>query len=212
MSSQRHLINVLIICFVSMNNLIAIFMIVLLTGCQTSVNKVDSNKDDAVILSLPDTTFGFSKVQITQEIKAGVLHEYKQYYFPNGTIAMQGEFINFTKENWWEEYHVTGKLKSRGPYHHDKKQGDWSMYYENGTLQSIGPFDVDQMHGWWKHYNEVKQIISEGNYENGEKTGYWITYENEITHTEGKYDKGEPVGLWKYYEDNGELESTFDFE
>ncbi|MFT6747870.1 MAG: antitoxin component YwqK of YwqJK toxin-antitoxin module [Glaciecola sp.] len=55
-------------------------------------------------------------------------------------------------------------------------------------------------------------MISEGNYENGEKTGYWITYENEITHTEGKYDKGEPVGLWKYYKDNGELESTFDFE
>ncbi|MFT6716074.1 MAG: antitoxin component YwqK of YwqJK toxin-antitoxin module, partial [Saprospiraceae bacterium] len=116
-----------------MKNVFLLFILTLLTACQTGSENPNKN-DNANFRALPDTTFGFSKVQITQEIKKGVLHEYKQYYFPDGSIAMQGEFVNFVKENWWEEYHATGKIKSRGTYVNNKKQGDWMMYFENGNL------------------------------------------------------------------------------
>jgi len=192
-----------------MRNGFYILILFLLISCQDSLENPVHNESKT---SLPDTSLGFSRIKIIQELRNGLLHEYKHFYFQNGTIAMQGGFINFVRENWWEEFYVTGKIKSKGNYTEGKKQGDWIMYFESGTLQSLGPFDNGKMQGWWKHYNEKKQMISEGNYSEGKKQGYWISYQNETIHTEGKYEKGEAVGLWKYYKKDGQLESTFDFE
>jgi len=212
MSRQRHEVQVLFPSFVVMKNIISALIVLVLSSCNVGLESTADQSKPTRDHELTDTTCGYAKVQITQEIKKGALHEYKQYYFLDGSIAMQGEFIDFKKENWWEEFHAAGKVKSRGSYANDLKQGEWLYYFENSGLQSIGSFDNDQMTGWWKHFNNRNQIISEGNYFPGKKTGFWITYENETTHTEGKYENGEAVGLWKYYDKQGKLESTFDFE
>lgn len=189
-----------------------ILLTLFVSGCSFNNQVEDDKKEVNAIKALPDTTFGFAKVHITQEMKNGALHEYKQYYFPDGSIAMQGQLVNFKKENWWEEFHANGKLKCKGSYLGGKKQGDWFFYYDTGFLQKTGAFDNDELHGWWKKYNEKNEIVSEGNYSTGKKQGYWISYKNEKKHTEGNYESGEPSGLWKYYKSNGELENTFDFE
>jgi len=209
MSRRRHHIKVLIISFVCMRNIFHIFILFLLVSCQAGL---ENSVPDESKPHLPDTSLGFSKIKIIQEVKNGFLHEYKRFYFQNETIAMQGGFINLVKENWWEEFYVTGKIKSKGNYLQGKKQGDWIMYFESGTLQSHGPFDGGKKNGWWKYYNEKSQMISEGNYTDNKKQGYWITYQNGKILNEGKYEKGEPAGLWKYYKQDEKLESTFDFE
>lgn len=211
MSSYRQNLQLLIAYFVSMKPFFCFLIVLIFCTCTKETEETVPQALSSIKPVLRDSSMDFPKIHIIQELKEGVIHEYKQYYYSDSSIAMQGPFVSFVKQGWWEEFHVSGKIKSKGGYHQNKKQGEWYYYFDTGILRKNGPFNKGKKQGWWKEYDNKNQLISEGNYIEGKKHGYWITYENKLIKTEGKYENGEAVGFWKYYR-NGKLTSTFDFE
>lgn len=67
---------------------------------------------------------------------------YWKYFYPNGNLKKEGEFVDGNSKGIWKEYHENGEIKSLGSYKASwKKIGIWQYYNENGKLVNQENYD-----------------------------------------------------------------------
>jgi antitoxin component YwqK of YwqJK toxin-antitoxin module len=107
-------------------------------------------------------------------------------YDENGKMVEMGEYLKGLEDGPW--FTVSGDYFERGTYRDGLKTGKWtSMYllYKDNKTDSIlsftGNFVEDNPDGKHIYYWENGKIKDEGNYMTGKKDGDWIKYNSDGT-------------------------------
>lgn len=154
-------------------------------------------------------------------------------YHTKNTKAIEGTYINNTKQGIWKFWYESGALMDSGMVKNNYVVNTWYSWYETGRLKSIAqyqPIDslsnkisvnnsnkktakriwggddslIIQPHGLSISYYENTQLKDSGNFINGEKQGEWTSwYKNGKIESKGRYDNGLQEGEWNYYYENG---------
>ena len=91
----------------------------------------------------------------------------KRYYFPNGNLEYEAEFIN------------------------EKLDGTSRVWLEDGTLLSVSEYINGQPHGVWKTFHSNEKLKYETTYFHSRKHGYErYYYENGQLKSEQKFSYG----------------------
>ena len=159
---------------------------------------------------------------------------YWKYFYPDGKIRMEGEFINGGRAGLWKFYYPGGNVQQQGAYKANKPEGNWTWFYpagrilreenykggkeegrcveydESGAVIAEGNMLAGQREGLWKYRNG--QYIAEGNYVEGLQDGIWKQpYADGKTAFEGAYFEGQENGTHRYFFPNGELREEQNF-
>lgn len=96
-------------------------------------------------------------------------------YYISGNIQMIGNYKNkkgTLREGSFKYFFENGKIKSEGNYLKNKANGKWKNYLENGTLDSEGEYVDDRKSGEWIWYSEKGKICSKENYKKDKRVDY----------------------------------------
>jgi uncharacterized protein len=138
-----------------------------------------------------------------------------KYFFPEGTIKLEGKFKNGLKEGIWKRFNVLGKVISEETWIGGIRSGSQKYYHENGSLQLVYTCDSDKISGKVLRYFENGHISLIGYYDAGDYTGEWTTYySNDSVETRACFENNKIVGRRMNYSPNGKLvlEETFNTE
>lgn len=105
-----------------------------------------------------------------------------KYFFPNGTIGIEGVYVNNNMQGEIKTYYEDGKLYGIRQYVRGFRVGKHAYVYPNGKPELEINFVNDTLHGWYKSY-----------YSNGNPQEVF------------SYNKGKQDGSYKYYYENGQL-------
>ncbi len=128
----------------------------------------------------------------------------------NGDLVSEGEYLNFSKNGWFEEYYNgdVNNIKFEGFYQNGVREGEGKEYYKNGNLMYDGEYAADEWNGSGKKYYENGGILYEGEYINGSTCGYGtVYYENGNKQYEGEWLNGNYHGEGVEYNEDGTLKS-----
>lgn len=157
--------------------------------------------------------------------KRGVRFHMTKYY-PNDTIARDGELDAGKKIGCWKYYSYEGeklyeveykdsiiklndsiKFRSKGILYDFNKEGD--LLYKAHIIEKSEKYDCSHT----DHY-EVRQLytIWEADDSLGRMNGYVKNYyDNGVLQNEGQMKDGLPVGVWKYYDPFGQLNKVGEY-
>jgi len=93
-----------------------------------------------------------TKLVVAQSDSTDTEKEYKQFFYPNGSLSSEGYLYKGKPDGFWISYYVSGIKKS---------EGTW----KNNQLDSI-----------WIFYNQLKDTTEKINYYLGVKNGYHYKY------------------------------------
>ena len=128
-----------------------------------------------------------------------------KYYYPNGSLKSQGNFVDDTRSGEWEFYHQNGVLEQKGSYNKNgQPDGLWKWYYSDGKLLREENYRNGLLDGLLTEYSPKGKIIVQGDYIDGLEEGFWI-YETGDMRMEGNYVSGMRNGNWKYVYSSGQL-------
>lgn len=74
-----------------------------------------------------------------------------KYYYPNGSIAFEGRFIEDNPHGVHRWYWPNGQRKEEGQYAMGRKNGDWKKYQEDGSLFLL----IDYVNGVERKYDGI---------------------------------------------------------
>lgn len=118
-----------------------------------------------------------------EDLKHG---EYKSFYL-NGSIQVEGKYINDIAIGEWIEYDIDNNIHRKEYYENGEKHGAWEMYIKG-------------------------ELVWVNNYQNNLPIGMHQLYRYDIVVKQGLYESGLENGLWNYYHDTGELGATGNYK
>jgi len=134
----------------------------------------------------------------------GNLNGWAVYYFPDGKIRMEGNYLENKKSGIWKQWNEDGSY-SLGNYDNDIPEGGWTYYSAKGELQAEGKLHNGKRTGKWFLYGEGGER-EEGSYLSGKREGNWLGFYSDGTpYFQGSYKQDEREGLWKEWSPAGEL-------
>ncbi len=98
------------------------------------------------------------------------------YYFENGNIQSEINYINGKKNGEAKYYYETGELLSIKNYLEGNLHGDLLSYFKNGNLKSETNYVNDKKIGGAKYYYETAELSAIKNYLDGKLNGDYIRY------------------------------------
>ena len=104
------------------------------------------------------------------------------YFFPNGKIGIEGNFISNEYEGEIKSYYENGHLYGTRFYQHDFRTGRHTYLYPDGKIDFEHNFANDTLNGLYQSY-----------YPNGKVKESFL------------YKMGQADGTYKYYYENGQL-------
>ena len=134
----------------------------------------------------------------------GVKNGVHKEFFNNGSIKIDGQYINGDKSGLWIEYfregskmrmfdvnengkngsisewYKNGVKKIRGEYFHGQKDGVWTAWYSNGVKESIVTYNQGKQEGIFSCFYENGNKKSEGivSFKWGKEQRCWDIYGN----------------------------------
>jgi antitoxin component YwqK of YwqJK toxin-antitoxin module len=101
-------------------------------------------------------------VRFFREDESGqkILVREKQYY-PEGSISMQGDYLNNKRSGIWKSWFEDGTLWSEGRFVEGKREGPGTVYHPNGKKHLEGQYKNGKRVGLWRAWNETGTLISE---------------------------------------------------
>jgi len=137
-----------------MNTLI-ITLITLLMGCGAGLEKI-------VVEAYAD---GTPKIVRYYKGKGTTKTMVKEaFYYPVGTLRMEGEFKNGKKDGRWISYYQDGTKWSEGYYKDGVNEGKTFTWHENGEKYYEGIYTNGQRSGVWKFWDENGEFLKEIDY------------------------------------------------
>jgi len=209
--------------------IISIFAVASIVNCQTNTdfNKTDSlgRKQGYWIIRYPNGNIhyeGFFK----NDHPAG---EIKRYYddqsinsvmffsedgkeadatifYPDGSPAASGKYINRMKEGKWKFYSSTipGYLMNEEEYSCNMKNGLSIKFYTDSTLAEKITYKNDRKEGDWIQYYASGKMFLRSNYTEGYLNGkFEVWYENGNHEIIGLYKNNLREGKWIIFNEDG---------
>jgi antitoxin component YwqK of YwqJK toxin-antitoxin module len=134
----------------------------------------------------------------------GTFDGHWKYFYSNGNLKSEGDYINGTKNGIWTFYYSDGKKQQVGKYKNEIPTGEWKWYYPNGNIRKIEYYKNGKLEGSQIEYDEQGNEIAKGDYYNGVREGDWFYHVGDYKET-GQYTLGYKNGIWKSYYKNGKL-------
>jgi antitoxin component YwqK of YwqJK toxin-antitoxin module len=135
-----------------------------------------------------------------------------KYYYPNGTVASEGTYINGKKNGLWTYYYENGKKQQVGKFKNDSPVGEWKWFYPSGSMKKIEYYNQKGLlEGTQVEYDEQGNEIAKGEYYNGLKEGDWFYHVGDFKEV-GQFTLGYKNGMWSYYYKNGKLAFKGEFD
>lgn len=120
----------------------------------------------------------------------GGLENTASYWYDNGQLLVQKEYIDDKVVKGGTSYHKNGKINVVFSYNKEgEKIGGWQQYYDNGNIRIKGEYKKSVKDGLWKEF-----------------------YPNQVTKNMGVYKKDEKNGEWKYFYKNGKESAIIKFK
>lgn len=156
---------------------------------------------------------------------------YKQYYYPNGALASEGEFKNGVPVGLWKTYYETGVLKSVGYKNNGLSDSTWLFFNPSGYLVWKYEYEQDKKNGCAQRFDSLGAVREEFYFINdviqgekqwffpngdlqkavvfldGKEEGFSVEYDlNGTVITEEQYDGGYLKSREEYnrYDSNGQ--------
>jgi hypothetical protein len=88
--------------------------------------------------------------KITSEvhyINDTIKHGLAKYYYTNGDISREIEYVNGVREGWFKHYKPGGILENKIHYRNGLQDGPTYWYYNNGAIESKGNWLEDKPYG-----------------------------------------------------------------
>jgi hypothetical protein len=89
-----------------------------------------------------------------QQANSGKLNGVHKYYYPDGTLYLEGTFKDSIPHGGFKQYFKNGKLFEEAFYVHGLQHGLTRRYYEDGKLSMEIPYDSGRIHGVRKKYRK----------------------------------------------------------
>jgi len=102
-------------------------------------------------------------------------------YYMNGNLQMVGHYKTKKgdfREGYFKYFFENGKIKSEGNYVKNKESGKWKIYLENGELDCEGEFLNGKKNGEWIWFLENGKICAKENYKKNKRIDYVFLDEN----------------------------------
>ena len=96
-------------------------------------------------------------------------------YYMNGNLQMIGNYKTKKgdfREGYFKYFFENGKIKSEGDYVKDKQNGKWRNYLENGEFDCEGEFLNGKKNGEWIWFSENGKICAKENYKKDKRIDY----------------------------------------
>lgn len=134
-------------------------------------------------------------------------HGHFIYYFENGKISSEGNFIDNKSEGVWNTWYENGQKESETFYKNGLLEGVSQYWYENGQLKYKISSIANRAEGSCIYWFESGEKKAEGVFSNGEKEGDWkYFFKNGEISAKEIFKKGKSISLSEYY-NNGVLKS-----
>lgn len=125
-------------------------------------------------------------------------------YYPDGTKAGEGKYVNKQKEGLWKLYDGNEILSAEQHWKNGKKHGSYKVYYDDGSVSVDTYFENGLEHGFRKEFWLDGKRKFEGNYVDGNPDGEVKYYNEEGQLTEkGTYKNAVRHGKWMHYGQHG---------
>lgn len=86
-------------------------------------------------------------------------HGGAQYWYPNGNLAEEGQYLEDRKSGRWVRYAEDGTRSEEIPYRDGVPQGVSTLYHVNGNKKAEGLVDKDGWHGKWNFWDEQGNLL-----------------------------------------------------
>ncbi|HNY07150.1 MAG TPA: hypothetical protein PLG86_03815 [Bacteroidales bacterium] len=134
--------------------------------------------------------------------KAGKPEGLWQWYFADGKLLREENYINGLEDGIFTEYDEDGNVITQGEYLEGMEEGLWK--YNTGDRREEGTYKSGMRNGSWKTFYPDGKLSFEGSYiddnPNGKHTWYW---DNGNRKDEGNYVMGNREGEWTSFNYDG---------
>jgi len=127
-------------------------------------------------------------------------------FFPDGSPAASGKYINQMKEGKWKFYSSTipGYLINEEEYSKNMKNGLSRKFFTDSTIAETVIYLNDKKEGEWIQYYASGKIFLKANYTSGLLNGkFEVWYENGNPEISGSYQNNFREGQWIIYNEDG---------
>ncbi len=137
------------------------------------------------------------------------------YFFPDGSISYEYNYVNDTLEGDFFSYFADGSIEQKGTYLDGEYHGNWEGYFANGKLRYSGEYDKGQKIGQWKYYSDHGTMTYLDTYEDGYLREQVVNTLQGKKYRISKYEKGKFIGNAYYdvegkvYSESGDPSGTF---
>jgi antitoxin component YwqK of YwqJK toxin-antitoxin module len=172
----------------------ALFILLFLAGCGKSTREVrilDRHGHASALVSLRD----------------GVKDGPVILYWPNGTVRVEGQYIDDHRSGWWRSYHPGGSSRSLTHYVHGSKDGPRIYWDSLGRPMRAEVFASGVPNGPFYRFFPNGRLAQHSNYVDGVLDGphdQWYGDQGG-THVNGYYVHGSETGLWTEYDATGHM-------
>lgn len=108
---------------------------------------------------------GQAKIAMTYKVQMGDSIPLREIqYHKDGSILLQGDYIDGLREGEWISHYADGTIWSKGYFLKGKRTGKSWVYHPNGQLYMKGSYKNGQKTGKWIIFNEEGIVIAEENF------------------------------------------------
>lgn len=142
-----------------------------------------------------------------------VKHGLWQRYWPNGELAMRGDFRDGRLHGAWNRWYPNGERRERGQFLSGARDGRWSFYNPEGKKIRDTNYRQGQHHGSERHYHPSGRARTESIYWDGVLDGHYKAWDPDgRVRTRGQHQAGEIDGVWDFMDADGEVFFSLRFD
>jgi antitoxin component YwqK of YwqJK toxin-antitoxin module len=189
-------------------------LIVLLFLAQTSCS--NSKKHDSIYTRLNDSVIMqknfYSEGKLKAEILLGndsVRTGVSKFYYENGALKLQVNFIKDNREGIAKAYHPNGQLMYVGKYSNDLEDSLWVWYHDNGKVRLIAQYDKGERTDTERNFYLDGNINVTSSWDAGKREGVENGYypNGQLKYT-GVYRNDVQDSIWVWYHEDGTFEQN----
>ena len=128
-------------------------------------------------------------------------------YWPDGTIRLEGQYVDDRRAGCWRSYHGNGSLRSRTHYTEGAKEGPRIYWDSLGQPIRAEYFIRGVPNGPFYRFFPDGRLAQHSNYVDGVLHGPHDKWYDELggTRVNGYYVQGSETGLWTEYDPSGHM-------
>jgi len=132
--------------------------------------------------------------------------EYRESYYPDGSLKSRMEIKNGELDGIIEEFYENGKIKLKGQHRKGMAEGEFIRYYPSGVIEGRETYAIDKLNGFVLQYDSLGNLDTKAQFIDGLQSGQMIMYFSDGTvKAELEYRNGVRHGKYTSYFKGGNI-------